>query len=150
MTRILCTLFVLSLTGCAGEFATQCDGITDKGEQLACLDAGFQSLRADQATCRGEDIRDREGDCYDRCVDDRGDDECRRACYEADDEGRTRDGDDRDTRARRGRDGDERERLDRLHLDTRDDVDRAERTGERARHIRDGLRDGEELARCER
>ncbi len=152
MTRILSVLFVFALSGCAGDFATQCDGISDADEQLACLDAGFQSLRTDQAVCRGDDVRERQDDCYAVCAERGGEEECRRACYEDDRGDETRDAPRDETRSRRADDArgeDERERLDRLHLDTRDDVRESDRTRDRSRHIRRGLRDGEDLARCE-
>lgn len=153
MTRTLSLLALAALTACASDFAAQCDGLTDKDEQLACLDAGFQSLRLDQAECQGIDEATRADDCYTVCSE-RGasDEECRLACDTRDEE---RPQDTREeSRARTDRDGrsDERSRedLDRLHLDTREDVDRSDRSAHRERTIRDGLREGERLARCER
>jgi len=155
----LLVLLALGLSsGCASEFASQCDGLTEMDAQVACLDAGFQSLRSEQARCLGDDERERASQCYDDCLTERGwtEEACRLACA-SDDRGdtstRTEDGSRTDDGSR-ATDGDRRdedrarEDLDGLHLGTRGDVLDSERSGQRSRLIRHGLGEGEGLTRC--
>lgn len=92
MSRTLViALSAILIAGCStSEFASQCDGLSDLDEQTACLDAGFDTLRVQQADCHGDDLEDRLDDCYDGCMADRGlsDEECRLACYDGDDDDR--------------------------------------------------------------
>jgi len=152
MHRVIVFFAVTLLGSCTSEFASQCDGLTETDAQVACLDAGFQSLRTDQARCLGDDERERASQCHEDCLTyrDLTEEECRLACASderADTSTRTDDGSRTDDGG--GRDEDRaRKDLDGLHLGTRGDVLDSERSRHRSRLIRHGLGEGEGLTRC--
>ncbi len=156
-------VLVAAFTGCS-PFVTQCDGLSEKDEQIECLDTAFEELRLDADECHarqydggGEYYSCTEGEEFERAG----------AVFECQDgewvwidgepvEERPDDSDWRDycEGLEPGDEGWERcqgahDELRGVHERTRGEVERGERAEERRRSIRRGLRDGRDIAACE-
>ncbi len=150
----LILVLVPAFSGCS-PFVAQCDGLSETGEQVACLDTAFEELRTDADACYDERRGERTGEefdwvayCeglepdhedFDRCLRALEGMEHRELCEELEP------GDQHWDRCH-----DSQRDLDGLHERARGDVEREDRVEARRTRIREGLRDGRDLADCER
>jgi len=155
MTRLIpaLALFLVPLLHGCSPFVMQCDHLSETDEQVQCLDTAFEELRADHDACYDERRGDHDDydwveyceglepghEDFDRCLQALEELEIRRYCESLEP------GDEDWDRCR-----DSLDELGGLHHRTRRDVQDNDQADQRRSRIRDGLRDGRDIADCDR